>query len=61
MDDVAHDEVPGPLTDALTTAFGSGDVQVKYIRINFRNTQAVMLGAKIELFKQICAKAKICI
>ena len=27
LDDVARDEVPGPLTDALTTAFG-GDLQV---------------------------------
>ena len=27
LDDVARDEEPGPLTDALTTAFG-GDLQV---------------------------------
>ena len=54
LDDVARDEVPGPLTDALTTAFG-GDVQVKYVIINFRNSQWTepgnYVGCKIEIVK----------
>ena len=33
LDEVAWDEVPDPLTAALTTSFG-GDVQVKYFILN---------------------------
>ena len=51
MDDISRDEVPVPLTDALTTAFG-GNVQVI---INFRNSQWTepgnYVGCKIEIVK----------